>query len=70
MCKTINGNGNGGSEKLVPCSKKQTNQNNKPEKRGLGITKLEKKLREDKDKEENKMAAAEFSSCLFSALPL
>ena len=72
MCKTINGNdngnGNGGGEEWDPCSKKQNNQNNKPRQRGLGIAKLEKILRKQKDKEENKMAVAEFSSRLLSAL--
>ena len=70
MCKTIHGNGNGGGEKWDLCSKKQNNQNNKPRQRGLGIAKLEKILREEKDKEENKMVVAEFSSrLLFSSSP-
>ena len=71
MCKTINGNcnGNGGGEKWDLCSKKKNNQNNKPRQRGLGIAKLEKILREEKDKEENRMVVAEFFSSLHLALP-
>ena len=55
---------------MRPIFEKQNNKNNKPQKRGLGIAKLEKILREEKDKEENKMVVAEFSSRLLSALPL
>ncbi|RVW29657.1 hypothetical protein CK203_098335 [Vitis vinifera] len=61
--------GGGGGEEWDPCAKKQKHQQNKPRQRGLGVAKLEKILREQKDKEENKVAVAEFSSRLLSALP-
>ena len=38
-------------------------------KKGLGIAKLEKILREEKEREQNKMVVAEFSSRLLSTLP-
>lgn len=68
MCNSSNGGG-GGGEEWDPCAKKQKHQQNKPRQRGLGVAKLEKILREQKDKEENKVAVAEFSSRLLSALP-
>lgn len=79
MCNSISGNGNGcgaggaggGEEWDHPCLKKQKyhHQHDKPRQRGLGVAKLEKILREQKDKEENKVAVAEFSSRLLSSLP-
>ena len=56
--------------KWVLSLKKQNNQNNKPRKKGLGIEKLEKILKEEKHREENKMVVAEFSSRLLSSLLL